>query len=85
MPYPAIHTKQFTAITPSTNGATKLSFYGIIVGGTNATTKSVNLIDGTGVTTLVTVPTGTIIYGRISGVRSTNTTASAVLVGLGPT
>lgn len=73
-------TRTCATITPSTNAATKLSFFGFYVGATG----DVNIVDGGGNTVLFkAVPTGTIIPQVISGVRATNTTATQ-LVGFGP-
>jgi hypothetical protein len=85
MPYPKVQTADFFSITPSTNGNTKFTAYAIYVGGTNGQGKDVNAMSSRGSAVLFKgVPVGTTLYAQFSAVRTTNTTANAVLVGFGP-
>lgn len=67
----------FVAITPSDTAFVDL--VGLVVGGAG----SVNVVDGLGVTTAITVVAGQTLPGRIVQVKSTGTTATN-LVGLKP-
>lgn len=74
------------SISPSTGGATRITAVKIYVGGTGGQYKDVNVVTARGTLLLHKgVPVGSYISGlQIAGVCTTNTTASAVLVGYGP-